>query len=429
MKNRKTWIIVISSTFIFLLLLLFIQVQWLIDTAETEKRHFEQSVKLSLDYTMHQIMNDQQLCSNIQTCLLDSQCLRIKELRKLEWRKIDSIIRSNLEIYGIDCDYEFDVISLVTKPDGQIVNAGHMIFSESMQIAYQEGNLQIIIRLPDKGSFITRRIGPLFISSILLILLVAAAFGFTLKTYFKEEKRAILIKNFIHNMAHEFKTPVAVINFAISRIKGKLENPNKEKLLTYVDIIDNEKSKIQKHLTAILDLASFENKNPSLVFEKTDLRELIDEAIADIAPLLEEKNGELTIDFNCKNTDLECNREQMKNSILNILDNACKYSNGSLLIQINCYEKDESFILEITDNGIGISNKDLPYLFDKYFRVNTGNIHNIKGYGIGLSYVKEVITFHGGKIEASSRPGLGSTFRIRFPKRIVKSISSNETKW
>jgi two-component system, OmpR family, phosphate regulon sensor histidine kinase PhoR len=380
MKNRKTWLLVVFLTFIFLILLLFIQVRWLIHTAETEKRHFEQSVKLSLDLTLQQIINDNQLCINIQTCLLDSQCLKVKELRKLEWQKIDSILKSNLQTYGIDCDYDFEVKYMLADPDEEKLKAQQILYSESQQIAYQEGNMKLIIRLPDRKSFITHRIGPLFISSVLLIILVASAFVFTLLTYLREEKRAVLIKNFIHNMAHEFKTPVAVINLALSRIKANLLNPDNEKLLRYTDIIDNEKNKIQKHLTSILDLAYLESPNAIMVREKAELKSIIEEAIAEITPLLEEKNGTIDFSYQCNGSMLECDREHLRNSFLNILDNACKYSNDNFKIQISCKEAENHFIIEISDNGIGISKK-IFLTFSK----------NISGLVLGIFIIPKVM--------------------------------------
>jgi two-component system phosphate regulon sensor histidine kinase PhoR len=294
-----------------------------------------------------------------------------------------------------------------------------MYFSENLRIEYQKGNLQLEMKLPDKNSFIKRRIGPIFISSILLILLVAASFVFTLRIYFKEEKRASLIKNFIHNMAHEFKTPVAVINLANSRLRKNLEVSELNKLTKYVEIIDNEKDKIQSQITAILDLAYFEGKNALLKKEKVSVIEIIENAILNINPILKEKNGSLVFEPKSLNSYINCSKCHIINSLTNILDNACKYSNGNLRIEIDAFERENHMYIEITDNGIGISHKDIPYVFDKYFRVSTGDIHNIKGYGIGLCYVKEVIGLHGGKVELESKPGIGSKFTIILPKIIV----------
>jgi len=394
---------------------MFIQIRWLVQTAETEKKHFEQGVKLSIDLTMHQIMDDPKLCSNIQSCLLDSMCQKVKTLRKLEWQKIDSILKSNLDNYGINCEYQFDLKFQIKKANRAQDSTDNLYCSENLRHEYQKGNLQMEMILPDKNSFIKKRIGPIFISSILLILLVAASFIFTLRIYFKEEKRASLIKNFIHNMAHEFKTPVAVIGLANSRLKKNIEISEDEKLLKYTEIIDNEKVKIQNHLTAILDLAYFEGKNTLLEKENVVINELIEASLKNINPILEEKNASISYKKLDKDISIYCSKTHIINSLTNIMDNACKYSNGNLKLKINTFEENKNLIVEIEDNGIGIAPKDLPYVFDKYFRVNTGNIHNIKGYGIGLSYVKEVISLHGGSVGIESKYGKGSTFTIILP--------------
>lgn len=421
MKNRKSWHIIILTTFIFLVLLLVIQIKWLIETAETEKRHFTQSVNLSLDLTVNQILSDQKLCSNIQMCLLDTQCMKTKALKKLEWHKIDSLIKSNLKFYGIDCNYDFELKFMSPDSTKKMLLDGKQTKSQDSVLSFQRGNIQIGIRLPEKASFITKRISPLFISSILLILMVAASFIFTLLIYKKAEKRAEVIKGFILNIAHEFKTPISVIGLANSRIKNQMEHPDKEKLNKYLTIIDSEKTKIEKHLSAILNHAYIEDKATNIAKEETEIKSLIENAVLNIETILEDKNGRIETSIQTNNIYLQCNKSQIVNSLTNILDNACKYSNGDLKIKIKCFDEGNDIVFEIEDNGIGISGADIPFIFDKYFRVSTGNIHNIKGYGIGLSYVKEVVEKHGGKIELFSKIGSGSRFRIYLPIKTDKA--------
>lgn len=421
MKSRTLWLIIISSTSIFFALLFYIQIRWLIETAETEKKHFTQSVKLSLDYTMHQIMSDQKLCTNIQRCLLDSQCMKTRELKKVEWQKIDSIIKSNLEYYDIKCDYKFDLEYQQSKQNVQNARTDELFLSGSNKIAYKQGNIQLIIQIPDDNEFIINRIGPMFIISLLLIILCVSSFIITVRLYFKNQKRSDLINNFIHNMAHEFKTPVAVIAMANSRIKNNLEQGMNGRFLKYTTIIENEKDKMEDHIESIFNLAYFESKQALLRIESTNIKKLIDSAILNVNTILEEKDGKIEFSENCENISVDCDRNHMINSLTNILDNASKYCHERPKISISYYKDKKHVVIQISDNGIGVSKKDLPYVFDKYFRVNTGNIHNIKGYGIGLSYVKEVVELHGGSIELESKQGKGSLFKIYLPLKNKKA--------
>jgi two-component system, OmpR family, phosphate regulon sensor histidine kinase PhoR len=416
MKKKHKWLFGVAATFIFLLLLLVLQIRWLIETAETEKMHFEQGVKLSIDLTMQQIINDPKLCNNIQTCLLDTMCLKIKALRKIEWQKIDSIIKRNLNNYGINCEYNFDLKFEIASQPQQLADSTQNVSPERLLLDYHSGNLQLIVDMPDKNSFIKKRIGPIFIGSILLIVLIAFSFVFLVWLYFKNEKNYLYFKRFLHNMSHEFKTPVSVIGLANSGIKRFIEHSGEKKLLKYTEIIDNENKKIEEQLTAILDLAYFESDKARLVIKPERANELVEAAILNIKPILEDKNGK--INWDPMHTDLlvDCSKCHIVNALTNILDNACKYSAMFPEISVVTLVEKDSLIIDILDNGIGILKKDIPYIFEKYYRVGNGNIHNTKGYGIGLSYVQEVLRLHGGKVEVESEFGKGSRFRILLPK-------------
>ena len=185
--------------------------------------------------------------------------------------------------------------------------------------------------------------------------------------------------------------------------------------MRYTDIIENEKSRLQEHLSEMLELACLESKNAVLKCESVDVRNILDETIKNSCITLEEKKGNIEFECLASDTTVLGSKRHLLNSFSNIVENACKYSNGNLKVKINCYTKGEQLITEISDNGIGIKSKDQNLVFDKYYRVPTGDIHNIKGYGIGLSYVKEVIQLHNGKIQLNSKAGKGSTFKVILP--------------
>lgn len=417
MKDRKLQKILLILSFIFLSLLLYIQISRLITTAETEKRHFAQSVKLSLDLVAKEITEDRQMCRNVQICLMDTSSNFISTLRKNEWNKVDSIINVNLEYYNIDLAYEFEI---VYSNSGSInfEDKCEVCYAENLNIALNSRGVELRVKFPEKNKFIIERISTMFISSILLILLLMASFILTFKMYTQEQKLAAQTKSFINNMAHEFKTPLASIGFANSRIRNNQEIDLTSKIIKYTEIIETEKSKLQQHLGCLLDLASLESKKSILEFETIELKSLLQEVISNSCIALEEKKGQIVFNCNAENTYINGSRMHLINSFANIVENACKYSNGNLLIDIKCFNKDSQIVTEISDNGIGIAHKEQKLIFDKFYRVSTGNIHDIKGYGIGLSYVNEVVTLHKGKIGLKSKPGVGSTFKISIPNII-----------
>jgi two-component system phosphate regulon sensor histidine kinase PhoR len=414
LKNRKLQKVLLASTFLFLILLLYIQINRLLNTAEAEKRHFTQSVKLSLDLAASQISEDRQMCSNVEICLKDTSSYFVKRLKRLEWSKVDSIIQGNLDNYDIDLAYDFEIVYADSKYSTNNYQ-NQEVYSESLDIALQQGSIELRVRFPEKNKFIIERISTMFISSILLILLLMASFIVTYRMYNQELKLAVQTRNFINNMAHEFKTPLASIGFANSRIRNSEEIALSDKLVKYTEIIENEKTKLQGHLSEMLEHACLEHKGAMLKFDRVNVHDILDDVVNQNCTMIEEKKGAIHLDCQATKAVVLGSEKHLYNSFSNIIENACKYSNGNLQIDIKCYNKGELLVTEISDNGIGIDSKDQKLVFDKYYRVPTGDVHNIKGYGIGLSYVKEVVELHNGTVKLSSKKGKGSTFTIILP--------------
>ena len=409
-------ILLFTATFVFLLLLLYIQIDTLIQTAETEKKHFAQSVRLSLNLAAEQISKDRQMCSNVKSCLQKKEGVVIKELRKREWAKVDSIIKHNLELYDIDLAYEFEITNKKNdKNTGGFDLTSEICFAESLDIDLQQAGVDLHVKFPEKNEFIVKRISTMFVSSILLIFLLTIAFITALKLYIKEKNIAEKTRDFVNNMTHEFKTPIANIGFANHRIQNNKDIVLPEKIVNYTDIIEKEKNKLQNQIDEILNVAYLEDNQNGNGFETLDIGNIVSEAIKSIELAVAEKGGTINYEDKAELLIVEGNRLHLLNSVTNILDNAYKYSNKNLRIDIKTYNTGQNIVIEIADNGIGISSKDQKYIFDKYYRVPTGNIHNIKGYGIGLTYVKEVVGQHSGKIEFKSTEGKGCNFKIILP--------------
>ncbi|MFN8255834.1 MAG: HAMP domain-containing sensor histidine kinase [Bacteroidales bacterium] len=415
MEKRKSYLPLIIFTFIFLILLVFTQISQLIETAETEKRHFAQSVKLSLNLVAEQMSHDRLMCKNVQYCLLDTQMVNTQELRRTEWHKVDSIIRINLDQYDINLAYDFEIINKQLNLPQGIGDTCEVCYSESLEIALQQAGIELMVKFPEMNKFIIKRISPLFISSIALILLVSVSFVITLSLYLKEKILAARIREFINNMVHEFKTPLASIGFANNRIQSSKELVMTEKLLKYSGIIEAEKRKMEENIGHILDLAQLESGHHVLEFENLSLPEIIKECIEAMHPNVEQNQGEIVFKNYNDFPKISGSRVHLVNAFCNLIDNSCKYSDKILKINIVIRQEMSWLIVEFTDNGMGIAKKYQKYIFDKFYRVPTGNVHNIKGFGIGLSYVKEIVKLHHGKIELESTEGKGTTFRIYLP--------------
>lgn len=222
-------------------------------------------------------------------------------------------------------------------------------------------------------------------------------------------------KDFINNMTHEFKTPISTIAIASETISqpGIVNTP--ERLFTYSGIIHEEAARLNMQVERVLQTVKAERREFQLNKEKIDLHELIKAIIESFNVNANNKKGEIKLNLSATNCFVIADKHHLTNVIFNLLDNAVKYSDQSPIITISTVNEGNKLLLSVSDNGIGIKKEYLKRIFDKFFRVPSGNIHNVKGFGLGLSYVKSIVKLHRWKIKVNSEPGKGSTFTIIIP--------------
>ncbi len=242
-----------------------------------------------------------------------------------------------------------------------------------------------------------------------------AFFVYSLMLIFKQKRLSEIQNDFINNMTHEFKTPISTISIS-SEVLMKPEIINTpERLLSYAAIIRKEAARLKKNVDTVLQTANIAQKIDKLNFEEVEVHELLEDLSISCEPLFKEKNGELIINLNAKNTLIKADRLHFTNVIHNLIDNGMKYCERSPVIIITTENSGNDLIISIKDNGIGIADRDQKQVFNKFFRVHTGDIHDVKGFGLGLYYVKEMVEGHKGKIELKSKIGEGSEFKLIVP--------------
>jgi signal transduction histidine kinase len=252
-------------------------------------------------------------------------------------------------------------------------------------------------------------------ASTIFLLVVVLSFGFIVMTIIRQKKISEMKNDFINNMTHEFKTPIANISLASEVLKrpGICEDP--ERLRKYVDIVTQENLRMRAQVDRILQVAVRNRDDLHVTKQPTDIHELIRDAVDNIC--LEDcvKGAVVDFDFNADKPELMIDPVHFTNIIHNLLDNAQKYTAQDPRITIRTKTSGKFFTVEFEDNGIGISSEYQQHIFDKFYRVPTGNLHNVKGTGIGLYYVKTMVEAHGGTITVKSDPGKGSKFIINLP--------------
>ena len=273
------------------------------------------------------------------------------------------------------------------------------------------------LQLGNAFSYLIKRISWPILFSVFLVGLTFFSFILLYRSLLRQHKLAQIKNDLISNITHELKTPIATVGVAIEALKNfnAIQDPQKTK--EYLDISQNELQRLGLLVDKVLKLSMFENKKIELKHEVFDLEEVVKEVVASLRLQLEKYNARITV-----NTEgsllIKGDRMHLLSVVFNLLDNALKYSKGNAAIQVDIKEDNEYLVLKVTDNGIGIPQEYKSKVFEKFFRVPTGDTHNAKGHGLGLSYAAQVIRQHGGNIEVESHEGLGSTFTITLPKSL-----------
>ncbi len=273
----------------------------------------------------------------------------------------------------------------------------------------------LVIVIPDFKSIVWKQMSWMIIGSVLFTILIFVAFFVTLKALLKQKKLSEIKSDFINNMTHEFKTPLATISLAVDALKNDKVFGNKEKMTYFTGIIKEENKRMNKQVETILQAALLDKQEVQLNLKKLHAHELINSALNNIHLQVEEKQGKLETNLAAAKDLVLADEVHFTNLISNLLDNAVKYSKDNLLIILTTQNTASHFKIKIEDNGIGMNKETVSRIFEKFYRAHTGNLHNVKGFGLGLSYVKTMVDAHHGSIKADSVPGKGTSFYLSFP--------------
>lgn len=275
----------------------------------------------------------------------------------------------------------------------------------------------LIVVVPDIKNIVARDLIPRMIFSILLMVVVLTAFYLTVHTMLRQKKLSEIKNDFINNMTHEFKTPIATISLAVDALKNEKVMSDPKKLLYFSGIIKEENQRMNRQVETILKSALMDRQEVQLNLKTLHLHQIIGDVADNFVLRLNEKQGELEMSLEAAIDRIEGDEVHISNLVNNLMDNAVKYSKENVppRICLTTQSTTDKFILRIEDNGIGMTRETVKRIFEKFYRAHTGNVHNVKGFGLGLSYVKTVVEAHNGDIKADSTLGKGSCFTIEFP--------------
>jgi len=407
---NKTYLFIAISS-LALCIVLIIQVNWILKTAEVKEELFNEKANMVLLRTTDALSADQETCRKIGACIdRNSSSSANTKIGKEERDKIDSIFTYYMDFYNFHIAYSF----VVTKQALFMTNEAYS-YNKTFGELMSEDKIELKLTFPKKRQFIIAEMGPMFITSIILILVVLILFWRTTLSLLKEKKISEHTADFLNNMTHEFKTPLTNIALAAKMIKKDLDHKSNNKLQHYSEIIISENKKLSLQVEQVLGMTALERGNIQLQKIDLDFHKIIDEAITSFSLQLEKKQGTISCNLNADNTFISADSVHMTHAFFNLIDNAIKYSDAKTVITVQSSNIGTDLIIRLSDNGIGIDKEYQQQVFDKFFRVPTGDIHNIKGFGLGLAYVQKIIALHQGTIKLQSEKGKGSTFIITLP--------------
>lgn len=344
---------------------------------------------------------------------------RVPVHKRVSGDEIRGLLDKKFAENDIDIDFEFAVYSgdLATKvqSDGFEYDLASTF---SMPMFYDENNVsnyKLLVNFPEDNRFILSSIIGMMLLSIVFTLIIIIAYSSALFQLIKQRKISQIKTDFINNMTHEFKTPIATINLALDAIKNPKIIDDKEKVMRYLNMIKDENKRMHAQVENVLRISKLEKNELNIAKERVQLHDLIVDAITHVELLVEDRNGFIKTHLDADKSSVLANDTHFTNVIVNMLDNAIKYSPDAPEIIVSTENVGNNILLKIKDHGSGMSKAASKRVFEKFYREHTGNIHNVKGHGLGLAYVKRIVEDHQGHISVESEKDKGSTFTVKLP--------------
>ncbi len=345
-----------------------------------------------------------------------------KKNKDIDFALLDSIIVEELLVNGVDITPEIAIFNqnnevlYCSTPEHtqQLLESDH-IYSYHPESNNKSTFYYVALIFPTHGLFLLKNSNFFTMIAAFLLLVITILFSISIRVINNQRKLDEMKTDFINNMTHEIKTPIATISLACELLQDKSISTDESQRQNFVGIINDENRRMRVLIETILQSSKMGNKNFSLNLTQIDINTIVQEVVSNFSLPISNRHGSLNTHLSEVPANIMADTLHISNLVHNLIDNAIKYSNTAPVIDIYTAIENDLVILKITDQGIGISKEDLKHIFEKFYRVSSGNVHNVKGFGIGLNYVYQVVKLHGGTISVESELEHGSTFTIELP--------------
>lgn len=410
MPRNRVWIYAVI-VFVLVGTILMTQVSWILESARLEESFLSQRVNMALCSAMDVLSKDKALCSTVESCVSHGQGTFEISLNKQEKERIDSVIERHLWFYNIHVPFQTSFSPYTSDGLNNPLASGQALLypaKAGMQ------NILVHIEIPSKSQLIRAQVNGTFILSVVVLVLLIWVFINTIRGLLKERKIRKETVDFINTMAHDLKTPISNISFALSLLTRDQQH-NTAAQNQYISIIDVETTKLKERARKILGMASVDAVLEDAI-DKTeiDIHELIDHAVESFSLQLQEAKGKICQQLEATRSIVKGSPLQLSSAVMNIIDNAITYSQGSSVIQIRTKNEGNGINIEIEDNGPGIAAQEQELIFKKAYRIRNGK-KLPEGFGLGLYLAKTLVEKQGGSLSLSSDGYHGSCFTIQLP--------------
>lgn len=340
---------------------------------------------------------------------------------RIDFRELDQLLKSELASCGIDLQYHFSVLT----NNGQVVFRCSDYDSQGENHAFVQTLFrndpvqkmgQLRVHFPAFGKYVYSSLA-FTIPAVIFTIILLVTFVITMILVFRQKKLSEVKNDFINNMTHEFKTPISTISLASQMLSDESVNKSPQMLKRIGTTINDEAKRLRFQVEKVLQLSMYENQKANLQMTEVNINELISGVVHTFALKVEKNGGKIVSHLQAERPVVMVDEMHFTNVVFNLMDNAVKYrrTDTQLELTVSTWNEPHQLCISIQDNGIGIRRDDLKKIFEKFYRVHTGNVHDVKGFGLGLAYVRKIITDHRGTVHAESEPGIGTKFIIRLP--------------
>ncbi|NVO20100.1 MAG: HAMP domain-containing histidine kinase [Bacteroidetes bacterium] len=420
--NKRTFLLIVILTGIALGGIIFIQFFWIRNAIELQEEQFDKCVLLSLKSSvneMYECKND--TCEGSLFCNEECGKMMMHPQQMINKHFIDSLVRAEFRSMGLKEPYVFGIfnpeshkVSWISDQsfEHELLATDHAV---SLSCIYRSSATQLGAFFPDENSRAWINILWWLVLCFLLIAILVFGLSYTIYSFLKQKKLSEIKSDFVNNMTHEFKTPIATISLASEMLLKPSILAAQDKARKYAGIIFDENQRLRNQVEHILQIAVLDREEFKMRRSETDVHELIEQLAEQYNLLLKEREGRITLDLDATYSVILADPMHLRNILSNLVDNACKYSPGQPEIKINTDNLSSGIVISVEDKGIGISHENQKQVFKKLYRVPTGNVHDVKGFGLGLFYVKTMVEAHQGWIKLKSELNKGSRFEVFLP--------------